>query len=170
MRSRTELTGEACAKRIGSKIRYRTDCSIRVRYFLHCKPGQGSRLRQRFSVSRLGKANLESTVARDNFAPCIAACNDCAITCNYCIAACLQENDVALMARCIAKDIDCAAMCQLAAAATARGSKNAPAFRRPCGELCKACGDECAKYDVAHCQACAKACYACAASCGAVLA
>ena len=108
-------------------------------------------------------------MAHENYARCIAACNDCAITCSYCIAACLQENDVELMARCVAQHIDCAAMCQLTAAALARGSANAPAIRRLCGDLCKACGDESATYNVAHCQACSKACYACATACDAAI-
>ena len=38
----------------------------------------------------------------ENMASCIRACYDCAETCNHCAAACLQEQDVKMMARCIA--------------------------------------------------------------------
>ncbi|MEP7303836.1 MAG: four-helix bundle copper-binding protein, partial [Caldimonas sp.] len=28
-----------------------------------------------------------------------------------------------------------------------------------CAEICKACGEECAKHPMDHCQACARACH-----------
>ena len=73
-----------------------------------------------------------------------------------------------MMARCIALDMDCAALCQLAAAAMARNSDNAQAICALCAEVYQRCGDECAKHDHAHCQACARDCHACAKACRAM--
>ena len=96
---------------------------------------------------------------------CIEVCNACAVACNHCAAACLQEPDVEMTVKCIALDIDCAQFCALAAAAMARDSAHAKAICILCADICQACGDECARHDMAHCQACAKACHACATSC-----
>lgn len=104
-------------------------------------------------------------MSHETYAACIKACNACAVACNNCFAACLKEEDVKVMSKCIALDTDCTAMCQLAAGAMARDSRHAIAVCALCAEICKACGDECAKHKAAHCQACAKACYACAAAC-----
>ena len=96
---------------------------------------------------------------------CIEACNECAVACNDCAAACLGEDNVKMMARCIALDIDCAAICQLAAAAIARDSEFVAEICAVCATACEACGDECAKHKMAHCQACAEACRRCAEEC-----
>jgi hypothetical protein len=34
-----------------------------------------------------------------------------------------------------------------------------------CAEICQACGDECTKHKMEHCQQCAKACHKCAEEC-----
>lgn len=104
-------------------------------------------------------------MSHETYAACIEACNACAIACNNCFAACLKEADVKMMARCIAIDADCAAICQLAAGVMARDGVHAKAVCALCADICKSCGDECAKHKVAHCQACAKACHACASAC-----
>ena len=101
---------------------------------------------------------------------CIDACNACAVACNSCATACLHEDDVKMMARCVALDIDCAAICQLAAAAMARDSEFASVLCTACASICDACGDECGKHDMAHCQKCAAACKACAKACRAMAA
>ena len=87
------------------------------------------------------------------------------MTCNQCAAACLQEQDVKMMAHCIALDMDCAQLCATAAAMMARGSEHARAVCAVCADICQACGDECAKHDMEHCRQCAKACYHCAEEC-----
>jgi hypothetical protein len=90
----------------------------------------------------------------------------CAVECNHCATACLQEQDVKMMARCIALDLDCAAICELAAAAMARGSENAQSICALCADICEACGEECAKHSaMEHCQRCAEACRRCADEC-----
>ncbi len=104
-------------------------------------------------------------MAHNDYASCIAACNDCADACDHCAAACLQEDDVKMMARCIALDMDCAQMCRLAAACMARGSEMAHALCRVCAEICDACGNECGRHQMPHCQRCAAACHRCAEEC-----
>lgn len=99
---------------------------------------------------------------------CLDACSACAIECNRCAAACLQEDDVKMMARCIALDMDCADLCALAAAAIARGSEHAQAICRLCADVCQACGDECGRHEADHCQRCAQACRTCAQACRAM--
>ena len=113
-------------------------------------------------------ASTPAHAQNPNYAACIEACNACAITCNHCASACLQEDNVKMMARCIALDMDCAALCHLAAAAMARNSKHAKAICALCAEVCQSCGDECAKHQHDHCQACARDCHACAKTCRAM--
>lgn len=104
-------------------------------------------------------------MAHQHDASCIQACDQCAIACSYCSTACLQEDDVKMMARCIALDIDCADICKLASAAMARGSEQAQAICALCADICEACGEECGKHPMDHCQACAEACRRCAQEC-----
>ena len=64
-----------------------------------------------------------------------------------------------MMVSCISLDRDCANICALTARLVARGSAHGQRLLRECAEVCKACGDECAKH--AHRQrgqACADAC------------
>jgi hypothetical protein len=99
------------------------------------------------------------------FQSCIDACNACAAACDQCAAACLRESDPKAMTRCIALDIDCAQLCRLAAGYMARGSECVGTLCAACAEVCEACGDECAKHPMAHCQECAQACRRCADEC-----
>ena len=101
---------------------------------------------------------------------CIVACNACAQACDFCAASCLQEADVTAMAACIRSDIDCAQICRLCAAFTARGRQHAAALGGLCAQVRDACGAECARNDMEHCQACASACRACAEACRAMAA
>lgn len=96
---------------------------------------------------------------------CIQACQSCATACDRCFSACLQEDDVKMMVRCITLDADCAAVCSFAASAMARGSEHAKAVCDLCADICRACGDECAKHQAVHCQECASACRQCAEEC-----
>jgi hypothetical protein len=98
----------------------------------------------------------KAIVAHEHFKSCIDACNECAAACDYCAAACLKEPDVAKMARCVELDIDCAEICRLAAGYIARGSQFAADFCELCAQICEACGKECAKFQIAHCQECAR--------------
>lgn len=92
--------------------------------------------------------------------------NACIAACEWCATACLQEPDVKMMAPCISLDRDCADTCALAARLVARGSVHGQHLLRACAEVCKACGDECAKHShMQHCQECAAACRRCEVAC-----
>lgn len=91
--------------------------------------------------------------------------SDCIAECNKCLAACLEEEDVSMMARCIELDIDCAEICGVTAAFIARNSESTATLIALCGEICKACGDECQKHEMDHCQQCATVCLECAEMC-----
>ncbi|MGI4743153.1 MAG: four-helix bundle copper-binding protein [Janthinobacterium lividum] len=94
------------------------------------------------------------------------ALNACIASCEYCATACLQEEDVKMMVRCISLDRDCADICALTARYVARGSEHAQHILGECAEICKACGDECAKHThMQHCQECADACRRCEEAC-----
>ena len=95
------------------------------------------------------------------------ALNNCAAVCNHCITACLDEQDVTMLATCIKLDIDCAAICSLSAAFVARGSAHAGHLLAECADICNACAEECEKHShMEHCKECAEACRKCEAACG----
>lgn len=91
---------------------------------------------------------------------------ECADACNHCSTACLQEEDVAMMAACIKLDMDCAQMCTLTAAFISRGSDHARHVMKECAEICRKCAEECGRHaDMEHCKRCAEACRKCADAC-----
>jgi hypothetical protein len=96
---------------------------------------------------------------------CIDACNACAVECEHCASACLQEEEVKMMARCIGLDRDCARICFAAVGFMASGSEFAQEVCRVCAEVCRACGEECRRHDTEHCQRCAEACERCGMEC-----
>ena len=96
----------------------------------------------------------------------VKALNECATECNHCATACLDEQDVKMLARCIKLDMDCADICTLVVAFTARGSEHARHLLKECAEICTACAEECEKHShMEHCKRCAKACRDCAEAC-----
>lgn len=98
----------------------------------------------------------------------LAALNKCVAECNHCTTACLDEQDVKMLAKCIKLDIDCAEICSLTAGLIARGSEHGKHLLKECAEVCNACAEECekhAKMGMEHCRICAEACRACAAAC-----
>ena len=104
-------------------------------------------------------------MAHARYTTCIEACNACADACDHCAAACLKEPDPKPMARCIALDMDCAEICRMAASYMSRDSEFAMALCGDCAEVCEACGTECEKHKMDHCQECAEACRRCAEEC-----
>ncbi len=95
----------------------------------------------------------------------------CAAECNHCATACLDEEDVKMLAECIRLDIDCADICTLTATLTARGSEHGNHMLKECAEVCNACADECEKHThMEHCKRCAEACRKCAEACNAGMA
>ncbi|KAA9325119.1 four-helix bundle copper-binding protein [Hymenobacter busanensis] len=96
----------------------------------------------------------------------LQALNDCIAACEHCATACLQEQDVKMMARCISLDRDCADICALTARFVARGSEHAEHLLRECAEICRACAAECMRHQhMEHCRQCAEACRRCEEAC-----
>ena len=86
--------------------------------------------------------------------------------CSHCAMACLDEEDVKMLARCIKLNIDCADVCRLAASLLSRGSEHGLHLLDECAELCDACADECESHsDMGHCKKCAEVCRHCASAC-----
>ena len=98
----------------------------------------------------------------------IEACFDCA-------DACLNEEDVQMLARCIRLDLDCADQCDATGKILSRQTsfdvEMAAAALRACAEACRLCGKECewhAGYHE-HCRVCAQACRRCESACNNLL-
>jgi hypothetical protein len=90
----------------------------------------------------------------------------CASACEWCLDACLSEDDVKMLARCIRLDRDCAKICHLTASLAASHSPFATKMVKLCEEVCTSCAEECEKHDdMDHCSDCAGACRACAEAC-----
>jgi hypothetical protein len=91
----------------------------------------------------------------------------CAAECNRCMAECLNEEDVSMMARCIELNVDCADICTTTAGFVARNSESTDTLLEICAEVCRACGEECSKHESEHCRDCADLCMECADACSA---
>jgi hypothetical protein len=95
------------------------------------------------------------------------ALNACIASCEHCATACLNEQNVQMMARCISIDRDCADICAITARFVARGSEHAMHVMRECAEICGICAAECEKHSahMQHCKECAEACRRCEQAC-----
>ena len=92
----------------------------------------------------------------------------CAMSCNQCAVACLDEHDVKNLTRCIKLDMDCSEICRLTANLLSRDSARAELLLTTCAEICYACAEECdrhAKMGMEHCRKCAETCRKCADAC-----
>jgi hypothetical protein len=101
----------------------------------------------------------------EQYSTCIEACNECAIDCEHCAVACLEEPNVSTLGRCIRLDLDCASICRVAAELMSRGSEAAVDVCRLTAQICRMCAEECRKHSMDHCRRCAEACERCAAEC-----
>lgn len=90
---------------------------------------------------------------------------ECALACEMCMSACLDEKDVTPMAYCIELDRDCSEICFLAAKLLKRDSGVAHKFLAVCEIICQSCAEECSKHKHDHCRVCAEACRKCAEAC-----
>lgn len=99
------------------------------------------------------------------FQSCIDACTKCLQACEECLTACLKEPDVQARIHCIQMLRDCADICALASQWMSRSSMHAKQICQLCATLCEACAADCAKFQDAHCQACADECRKCAEAC-----
>ena len=90
---------------------------------------------------------------------------NCAAACEMCADACLDEGNIKMMVRCIRLDRDCAKICYITHSFVASHSEHAKHLARECAEICRACGEECAKHEKDHCKECARACKECEEAC-----
>ena len=90
---------------------------------------------------------------------------ECALACERCMSACLEEKDVNEMAHCIEIDRDCAEVCLLGAKLLIRDSEIAHAYLKICEEACRICAEECSMHQEEHCQECARICRRCQEAC-----
>lgn len=95
----------------------------------------------------------------------IKALHDCMAACNHCFDACLNEDDVNMMANCIRLDRECSEICGYLEGALSRNSPVVQELAEACAKICDACADECSQHDHDHCQKCADACAKCAEAC-----
>lgn len=104
-------------------------------------------------------------MAHENHTGLLHALHECMAECNHCFDACLQEEDVKMMAGCIRLDRECADICGYLEQAISRNSSFVKELAAVCATICEACGNECKKHDHDHCQRCADACFKCAEAC-----
>jgi len=90
---------------------------------------------------------------------------ECILACNYCLDACLDEQQVNMMTECIRLDKQCVVLCSATLEVLHKNSRFIKDMLELCAKACEACAEECSKHQYKHCQDCAKACKACAQSC-----
>ena len=96
---------------------------------------------------------------------CINECMQCHAICLETINYCLTQGGKHAAPEHIGLMASCADICSTSADTMLRGSSIHTATFGSCAEICQACGDECAKHEMGHCQECAKACRRCAEEC-----
>jgi len=102
----------------------------------------------------------------ENYTKLLFTLNNCAVECNHCAMACLDEPDVKMMAACIKLNIDCTEMCRMLISFISRDSIHAKHLMKECAEICTASSLECDKHSkIDHCIECAVACRKCAEIC-----
>jgi hypothetical protein len=115
-------------------------------------------------------ANDNFHATRTEYHGLLQQLTDCALTCEACATACLNEENVSMMARCIELDRDCADICSLGARLIQRDAEIADTYLSLCATMCRMCAEECAKHNDEHCKRCASVCQATANACDAVAA
>lgn len=95
----------------------------------------------------------------------------CKQACEHCFDACLQEDDVKMMAECIRTDRECADICGIVINYAHRESPIFEDLVAACKKACDLCAQECEKHadHHDHCKQCAIACRECEAACQAYL-
>lgn len=90
---------------------------------------------------------------------------ECQAMCKYCFNACLEEEDIRMMARCIKLNVECSEICGITISSVAMDGDFNRELLTVCAEACEKCSAECRKHDKLHCMECAKACEDCARAC-----
>ncbi|QTM98766.1 four-helix bundle copper-binding protein [Sediminibacillus dalangtanensis] len=104
-------------------------------------------------------------MAHEKYQELLNTLHDCMVQCNHCYDACLEEDDVKMMAPCIRLDRECADICGYLAQAITRGTPYVAELASVCAKICEDCGNECKKHEQEHCQKCADICMKCADAC-----
>src|SRR5688500_17635877 len=91
----------------------------------------------------------------------------CSAMCTSCADACAAEQMD--MRQCIRLCLDCADVCEATMRVATRQTGSNPDVVRAmlgvCVDTCRACAEECARHDNAHCRLCAQMCRECADDC-----
>jgi hypothetical protein len=92
---------------------------------------------------------------------------ECITACEYCSDACLNEENIKMLADCIRNDRDCADICRTALNYISRDSQHAGTVIEICARICSDCADECEKHadHHDHCRYCAEVCRRCEEEC-----
>ncbi|MFB1049986.1 four-helix bundle copper-binding protein [Paraliobacillus sp. JSM ZJ581] len=104
-------------------------------------------------------------MSHENHQKLLALLHECIVACNHCFDACLQEDNVEMMAPCIRLDRECADICGYLEAAITRNSPYIKELAAVCAKICHDCGLECNKHEHDHCKKCADACFKCEEAC-----
>lgn len=96
-----------------------------------------------------------------HFKSAIESCLACAVACDQCVDAILNDESATERGESIRKCLDCAAICRTTATLLSRGSSIATDLCRVCIEACLRCETECKNGGDEACAECAKQCEAC---------
>lgn len=86
---------------------------------------------------------------------------DCVRACETCTDACLNEDNVKMVADCIKLNIDCADTCSLGIRLLSRNSGISESIISMCADICAKCAEECETHDHDHCKKSAEICRNC---------
>lgn len=89
----------------------------------------------------------------------------CISACNYCAAACLEEDNVESLTECIRLNLDCADTCYWSLQLLTRDSDYLMDVMEICKNICAECAAECEMHEHDHCRECADACTGCEEHC-----
>src|SRR6516165_8299865 len=128
------------------------------------------KLRKTGSISRLTPnrnfMDHSTLLIQNDIQAPLDSCLQCLVTCELCVAACLDQENSEAMNRCIQFCRICADLCALTAREIARKSILMRQVCALCVLACWSCGEECARHShVDPCKRCAAACRRCEKEC-----
>ncbi|MCB1248606.1 MAG: hypothetical protein R2699_02345 [Acidimicrobiales bacterium] len=113
----------------------------------------------------------DATIDPRVIAAAIDALADCAVICEQCADACMDEAEADQLRACIRLDLACADICHATAGVVARYAGIDPDLTRSlvdaCVIACRLCAEECAMHagTMRHCAICSEQTRRCAAAC-----
>ncbi|MBI4044982.1 MAG: four-helix bundle copper-binding protein [Candidatus Diapherotrites archaeon] len=96
---------------------------------------------------------------------CIDKCMKCARTCDETIVHCLEMGGAHAEKKHVLLLVDCARVCKTAAKLLMHDSEFHPLQCGVCERICRACADECMRFEESFMRDCARICGECADSC-----